>query len=102
MVMFNCIKNLFRTKQTVDSMSVKDEDFNYLVNDPTTPDLRVPVKYPDKNRLNFLVNGHVSNPKNEEQQRAANVYITVGQFINYFQERAKTPARRWAATNQLG
>src|SRR5690606_12681293 len=59
------------------------------------------VKYPDKNRLSFLVNGHVSNPKTEQQQRAANVYITIGQSVNYFQERAKTPVRRWAATNQL-
>jgi len=103
--MFNFLKNLWSSKVEdvpgVLQVAAAGADFNYLVNDPTTPNLRLPVSYPSMGKLDFSVAGKVKNPRDTKQKQAANVYITIGNFINYFQKRARTPVRRWAATQRL-
>lgn len=104
--MFEFIKNLWglRAKEIGQELQIMSAraDFDYLINDPTTPKLKMPMTFPRANKhLKFNVKGFTGNPNNRSQAQAANTHITVGNFINYFQKRARTPIRRWAATPNL-
>jgi hypothetical protein len=74
---------------------------DYLINDPSTPGLVEKTKHPSVGNLKFQVKDLDFSPKNADQKRALNSYITIGNFLNYIQENAKSPIKRWASTDVL-
>lgn len=78
-----------------------DSKYNYLINDPSTPNLYAKVNFPEVELLKFDVRNLSLNPKNQKEQQALNCYITIGNCINYIQKNSKNAIKKWAATQSL-
>lgn len=79
-------------------------DINYLINDPTTPHLVIPVDLPPKpGVLNFKIegfNGPTQNIGTLEHQ-AASCHYTIVQAINLINSYLKMPITKWATVPVL-
>lgn len=78
--------------------------YNYFLNDPSTPKLYDKIELPIMGNLKYHVNdlNLMKAPSNNNERRAMNAYITVGNLINYFQENLnKNKIKKWSATNSL-
>lgn len=84
------------------SLFSKQNDFgNYLVNDPSTPDLVEKVNHPRIGFLRYNVDKLNLNPQNKIEQQALNCHITIGNCINYIQSHSKTPIKKWSVSPNL-
>jgi hypothetical protein len=77
------------------------KSFDYLTNDPTTPNLVEKVKYPLIGNLRFEVKDLNFKPKNPNEKRSLNCFITIGNFLTYVQHSNRLPIKKWAATDVL-
>jgi len=73
----------------------------YLINDPSTPDLSMVLGMPQKSILEFSVKDMSESPENSVQKRASNCHVVIGNCLNKMQAHAKTPVRSWAGTSIL-
>lgn len=79
-------------------------DFQYVINDPTTPNLITPVNLPIKpNIFDFRVEGFVgaTNTMYTPEHQAAQCYYNVIQSINLMNKVLKTSVIKWSSTNTL-
>ena len=74
---------------------------DYLINDPSTPNLVEKVKFPIVGNLKFNVKDLDFNPKNANQIRSLNCFVTIGNLLNYVQENNRTSIKKWATTSVL-
>lgn len=74
---------------------------NYLLNDPSTPALSINAEMPPMGDLKYAVTGMTTNPKNPNETRGLNSYITVGNCLNNIQKHLKNPIKKWSSTNFL-
>ena len=75
---------------------------DYLMNDPTTPNLKGSVPIPSKPSLQMNVvgwNGTVQ--KKPAVMQAGGCYVTLANSINYVQKMRSQKIKRWAGTGQL-
>ena len=73
---------------------------DYTIND-STYNLVEKVEIPSVGILKYSVRDYNPQPKNQNQKRALNCFITIGNFINYVQKNSKTIIKKWAATQNL-
>jgi hypothetical protein len=73
----------------------------YTINDPTTPSLVEDMTFPKSGLLKYGVKGFNPVPKNEDEVRAVNCHISVGNCIEKVQNQLKSPVKNWAATSLL-
>ena len=73
----------------------------FVINDSTTPDLVAPDKIPSVGFLKYAVQGMSTAPKNQNERRSLNCFISIGSCINAMQARLKNPIQRWASTSLL-
>jgi len=73
----------------------------YKINDPTTPSLVENMTLPQPGLLKYGVKGFNPVPTNEDEVRAANCHISVGNCIGKVQNQLKIPVKNWAATSLL-
>ena len=73
---------------------------DYLLNDPSTPNLVSRVSYPSIGNLKFDVKDLNFNPKNSKEKKALNTFITIGNFLKYIQEN-KFIIKKWSSTEVL-
>ncbi len=74
---------------------------NFVINDPTTPDLISNESVPSMGRLRYVVKGMSLEPKNDAEKRALNCYIALGNCINNIQKLMPNPIHSWAAVTDL-
>lgn len=74
---------------------------NYLLNDPSTPQLKINAPIPAQSDLKYAVAGLNMVPKNINEQRALNCYVTVGNCLNNVQKHLKNPVKNWSVTKLL-
>jgi len=74
---------------------------NFVINDPSTPDLMISATIPTVGALKYAVQGFSAAPKNVAEKRALNCHIAIGNCINAVQSKMKTPIQRWASTSML-
>lgn len=89
--------NFFSKKEEINLNS----KYEYLINDPSTPELLAKVNLPEINFLKFNIKNLSFNPKNKKEQQALNCYITIGNCINYIQKHSKNSIRKWSSTQSL-
>jgi hypothetical protein len=77
-------------------VSLGEGKFDYLINDPTTPELRTKIT-PPKTDLDFRVLGFTGKPGNELSD---NSYITISNGI-YVTQKAGRPIPNWASKKPL-
>lgn len=94
--MFNKALGLLFHSKTKRSLSS-----DYLINDPTTPNLVENVFPPSIGNLKFQVKNLSTKPKNADEKRSLNSFITIGNLLNYVQTNSKSPIKKWASTNIL-
>ena len=78
----------------------KKNIYDYLLNDPSTPNLVGKAPYPTVGNLKFEVKDLNLSPKNSKEKRSLNTFITIGNFLKYIQEN-KFIIKKWAATDTL-
>lgn len=74
---------------------------NYLVNDPSTPELKMKIKIPAMSDLKYSVQDLNFNPTNSNQTRSLNCYVSLGNCLNNVQKHLKTPIRKWPGASIL-
>jgi hypothetical protein len=74
---------------------------NFMLNDPSTPDLAMSTEMPTIGSLKYAVQGFSVTPRNASEKRALNCHIAIGNCINMVQSKVKTPIQRWASTSLL-
>ena len=106
--MFLSLYNLLFPKSKVISKkpapekpSVIKNVIDYVINDSSTPNLVEKVKIPAVGNLRYSVRDYNPNPKNLNQRRALNCFITIGNCINYTQINSKSIIKRWSSTQNL-
>lgn len=73
----------------------------YLINDPSTPDLVMDSAIPSMGFLKYDVRNFSTTPKNSDEARSLNCYISLGNCIENIQRHLKTPIKNWSATSVL-
>lgn len=79
-------------------------DIKYVINDPTTPELVIPVVLPPKPEIfDFRVEGYVGPTPTmyTPEHQAAQCYYNVIQAINLLNRTLKSPVSKWSSTNTL-
>lgn len=79
-------------------------DITYFLNDPTTPNMTIPVDLPQQpNVLNFKVNGFIgaTNTTFTLEHQAAMCYYGIIHAINVMNRYAKTPVTAWSSVPSL-
>ena len=79
-------------------------DITYIINDPTTPDLTMPVILPGKpNICDFRVDGYkgATPTMHTPEHQAAMCHYSLCQAINLMSKVLKNPLTKWASTNTL-
>lgn len=71
------------------------------LNDPTTPSLKAEMELPSMGDLKYAVQGFSTAPKNANEARALNCYMSVGRCINALRPLMVKPIKGWAATKLL-
>jgi len=74
---------------------------NFYLNDPTTPDLNVPLQFPLMGHLKFNVKGMNNKPSNQNELRASNCFFTIANCISNAQNLFYSPLKKWSACNIL-
>jgi len=77
----------------------------YILNDPTTPDLVIPVDLPAKpNILDFRVDGFqgATSTMYTLEHQAANCHYSIVQAINLMNRVLKSPITHWSSVQTLG
>lgn len=88
-------------KPSPEKPSVVKNSIDYIINDSSTPNLVEKAKIPSVGNLRYSVRDYNSNPKNLNQRRALNCFVTIGNCINYVQSNSKSIIKRWASTQNL-
>lgn len=73
--------------------------FNYLINDPSTPNLIEEIYIPNNTNLKFNVKNINFSPKNKKEKQALNCHITVANLINYVGKNIEI--KNWALNKKL-
>lgn len=73
----------------------------FLINDPTTPNLVSNEPVPPMGKLRYIVKGMSLSPKNDNEKRALNCYVSIGNCINNIQRYLPNPIHSWSAVNDL-
>jgi hypothetical protein len=73
----------------------------YTVNDPSTPDLVIDCEIPKVGFLKYAVKDMAPTPSNDNEKRAANCHISIGNCIENIQKHLKSPIKNWSATPVL-
>lgn len=76
----------------------------HLLNDPTTPDLIGPAAVPPMLSTNqYVVKGFKGGgyARGTAEYQAANVYVTIGETLNYINSVSEVKIPHWRRTNQL-
>lgn len=79
-------------------------DIQYVINDPTTPDLIIPVDLPVKPDIfDFRVEGYIGATPTmyTPEHQAAQCHYNVIQAINLMTKFLKTSVKKWSSTNTL-
>lgn len=92
-----------RTKNNVVENIEKNKPIEYLLNDPTTPNL---IKNIDPNTLissNFIVKGYKGGGFKKEsiEGQAANCYVTISNTINFLNKKSEKQIPKWPGTTNL-
>lgn len=74
---------------------------NIPLNDPTTPNLSAELEVPQMGHLKYAVHNLAFNPKNANERRSLNCYITIGRCANALQALMRQPLQGWAATKLM-
>lgn len=98
--MFEFLKNLFYPSNEEVSALGLPRFGSYLLNDPSTPDLKIPTDIPEMKSLKYNVRGYTPRVRTPQDERAAICQITVGNTINYVQQHTPT-IQRWATQSVL-
>lgn len=103
--MFEFFNKMFFTSNKVKAQNnVKRNTagtFNYLFNDPSTPDLKGIVDIPKWNKPNAGFNVRDINARGERGRMAMQTYTALAITANYVQRKLEKKFNRWAATRAL-
>lgn len=109
----NALPVVFRRKPNVGPQAPKptpapvpasNTPIQYILNDPTTPDLIVNVNAPVASvNPKFVVNQYRGGgyPLGSQEAQAANCFVTIAHTIEFLNKYTDKPIKNWAATNNL-
>lgn len=97
-------KGIFNRKSALQIDKIKSNIAHlltkYRLNDPTTPDLIIDATIPMVGTLKYAVKDLSTAPKNDNERRALNCFVAIGNCVQNVQKQLKSPLKNWAS-NQL-